>query len=190
MSIVKAAGYDPGVYLMDALPAGGFKGQPVYIQRQPVTFKENANRSRTMFFSHLAHGMGKIRELACWPVQDPMRVDLAEGHALVTNHSRLDIVGEVRLPGSGPGGSSGSEEASGGSGAGAARGGSQASPGTADQGAAGTPDDVCSSGMAVGRAPLPIVFVEPGARTGALLRAGSARPRSPARSRSRTPTRP
>ncbi len=98
MSIVKAAGYDPSVYLMDALPAGGFKGQPVYIQRQPVTFKENANRSRTMFFTHLAHGMGKIRELACWPVQDPMRIDLADGHALVTNHSRLDIVGEVGWP--------------------------------------------------------------------------------------------
>ena len=73
MSIVKAAGYDPSVYLMDALPAGGFKGQPVYIQRQPVTFKENANRSRTMFFESAHSRTPPASEISCTTVVGPSR---------------------------------------------------------------------------------------------------------------------
>jgi enediyne polyketide synthase len=60
---------------------GPVRGLPVVTVRFPLTFRESANLSRTLFFSHVFVWMGKLRELAVQPVYAPLARQFAEAQA-------------------------------------------------------------------------------------------------------------
>jgi acyl-CoA thioesterase FadM len=90
-------GYDLDAYALDVSADGAIPGLPVVRVRFPLTFRETANLSRTLFFSHAFVWMGKLRELACQPVYGPLARQFATGRwGMVTNYAETRFFGEAR----------------------------------------------------------------------------------------------
>ena len=81
----------------DMLPDGP-QGQMVFVQRRPLTFKPNAQLSRTIYFSNYISWMGEVREASVWPIMSSVREQLSTGKwGSVTNYSHIKIVGEASV---------------------------------------------------------------------------------------------
>jgi enediyne polyketide synthase len=90
-------GYDPDAYKLQITADGPVPGMVVVGIRFPVTFREMANLSRTLYFSHYFIWMGKVRELACQPVYKDLARDFVTGKwGMVTNYGELRVIDEVR----------------------------------------------------------------------------------------------
>jgi enediyne polyketide synthase len=75
---------------------GGPQGQDVFVQRFPVTFKHNAQISRTLYFSNYFFWLGEVREAAVWPVLGRLGQDFASNKCgMVTNYTHAQILGEA-----------------------------------------------------------------------------------------------
>lgn len=89
-------GYDLGSYAL-GLPGNSPAGAPIVSVRFPLTFRECASLSRTLFFSHVFVWMGKVRELACQPVYEPLARQFATGRwGMVSNFAETRFFGEAR----------------------------------------------------------------------------------------------
>jgi enediyne polyketide synthase len=89
-------GYDPGSYAL-GVPGNGPTGTPIVSVRFPLTFRECASLSRTLYFSHVFVWMGKVRELACQPVYEPLARQFATGRwGMVSNYAETRFFGEAR----------------------------------------------------------------------------------------------
>jgi acyl-CoA thioesterase FadM len=96
-SLAEQYDYDPSAYQLQITSDGPVPGLVVVGIRFPVTFREMANLSRTLYFSHYFIWMGKVRELACQPVYDDLARDFVTGRwGMVTNYGELRVVDEVR----------------------------------------------------------------------------------------------
>jgi acyl-CoA thioesterase FadM len=90
-------GYDLGAYALAVSEDGPVADLPVVTVRFPLTFRESANLSRTLFFSHVFVWMGKLRELAVQPVYAPLARQFATGRwGMVTNYAETRFFGEAR----------------------------------------------------------------------------------------------
>jgi acyl-CoA thioesterase FadM len=89
--------YDPNAYTLGITQDGPVDGMVVVGIRFPVTFREVANLSRTVYFSHYVIWMGKVRELACQPVYKDLAADFVTGKwGMVTNYGELRVIDGVR----------------------------------------------------------------------------------------------
>jgi acyl-CoA thioesterase FadM len=89
--------YDPNAYTLGISQTGPIPGMVVVGIRFPVTFREVANLSRTVYFSHYIIWMGKVRELACQPVYKDLAADFVTGKwGMVTNYGELRVIDAVR----------------------------------------------------------------------------------------------
>ncbi|MBE9048953.1 hypothetical protein IQ243_00715 [Nostocales cyanobacterium LEGE 11386] len=74
------------------------ENEKVFVVRSPVSYKETANLSQSVYFSHFFNWMGKIRDLAIWSIREPLGQHLATGEwGMVTNHAQTRILGEAGL---------------------------------------------------------------------------------------------
>jgi enediyne polyketide synthase len=63
-----------------------------------LTFKPNAQLSRTIYFSNYISWMGEVREASVWPIMSSVREQLSSGKwGSVTNYSHIQIVGEASV---------------------------------------------------------------------------------------------
>jgi acyl-CoA thioesterase FadM len=89
--------YNPDAYTLGISQDGPVEGMVVVGLRFPVTFREAANLSRTVYFSHYVTWMGKVRELACQPVYRDLAADFVTGKwGMVTNYGELRVLDGVR----------------------------------------------------------------------------------------------
>jgi acyl-CoA thioesterase FadM len=89
--------YNPDAYTLGITQDGPVPGMVVVGIRFPVTFREVANLSRTVYFSHYIIWMGKVRELACQPVYKDLAADFVTGKwGMVTNYGELRVIDGVR----------------------------------------------------------------------------------------------
>jgi enediyne polyketide synthase len=78
------------------LQNSGPQNQLVFVQQIPVTFRPSAQLSRSVYFSNYIFWMGEVRETSVWPVLGKMARQISTGkHGGVTNHSRVQILGEA-----------------------------------------------------------------------------------------------
>ncbi|MGK7878136.1 MAG: SDR family NAD(P)-dependent oxidoreductase [Xenococcaceae cyanobacterium] len=83
---------------VEAMPNNGPQGQKVFEHYFPLTFREDANLNRSVYFSNYAKWMGKIRELSMSSVFRELAEQFATGEwGMVTNHSQTRILGEAKL---------------------------------------------------------------------------------------------
>lgn len=76
----------------------GLPQQKLFDYSFPLSFKDIANLSRTVYFSNYSVWMGKIRELAIRPIFQSLAQEFLSGYwAWITNHSQIEILGEARL---------------------------------------------------------------------------------------------
>ena len=72
--------------------------EKVFVVRWPVSYKETANLSQSVYFSNFFTWMGKVRDLAIWPIREPLGEKLATGEwGMVTNHAQTQIIREAGL---------------------------------------------------------------------------------------------
>jgi len=75
----------------------GPEGRAALVMRFPLSFRETANLSRTLYFTHYALWIGKLRELGMQPVYDELTREYETGRwGMVTNRSETRILGAVR----------------------------------------------------------------------------------------------
>ncbi|MCD4719168.1 MAG: SDR family NAD(P)-dependent oxidoreductase [Desulfobacula sp.] len=92
--IPEGQGYDALKQHMEILT--GPQGQNCISIRLPVTFRPNAQLSRTVYFSNYMFWAGEIREASIWPILRKVGEQFSSGEwGSVTNHSRLRILGEA-----------------------------------------------------------------------------------------------
>ncbi len=93
---VTKMGYDYDVFKTD-VQFNGPQGQPVYIQRFPVTFKNMQNLNKTLYFSNYFDWIGEIREYALYPIKKELTRLFESGDwGMVTNHVKLQIYGQLK----------------------------------------------------------------------------------------------
>jgi len=74
----------------------GPQGRPLFIFHFPVTFRETANLSRNLFFSHYFSWIGKLREFVLHPVYGELVRLFSSGKwGMVTNFADTRIFGEA-----------------------------------------------------------------------------------------------
>ncbi|NEO45561.1 MAG: hypothetical protein F6K55_16095 [Moorea sp. SIO4A3] len=70
----------------------------VFVIRWPVSYKETANMSQSVYFSNFFNWMGRLRDLAIWSIREPLDQHLSTGEwGMVTNSARTQVLGEVGL---------------------------------------------------------------------------------------------
>jgi acyl transferase domain-containing protein/phytoene dehydrogenase-like protein/NADP-dependent 3-hydroxy acid dehydrogenase YdfG/acyl-CoA thioesterase FadM len=75
----------------------GPQDQPVFFFHFPVTFKEAANISKTLYFSNYFVWLGKLREYLVQPIYDKLVEYFSTGKwGAVTNHAETRILGEAQ----------------------------------------------------------------------------------------------
>jgi acyl-CoA thioesterase FadM len=89
---IEQYGHDPSEHSI-SVAGEGPTGQPVFALRFPLTFRETANLSRTLYFSHYFVWIGKLREVVCRPVADRLAADFSTGRwGMVTNSASTRIL--------------------------------------------------------------------------------------------------
>jgi acyl-CoA thioesterase FadM len=89
-------GYDVSAYALELTEDGPVPGLGVVTVRFPLTFRETANLSRTLYYSHVFGWMGKLRELAVQPVYGPLARQFATGRwGMVTNYAETRLFADV-----------------------------------------------------------------------------------------------
>ncbi|MFY9580559.1 MAG: thioesterase family protein [Gaiellaceae bacterium] len=97
VSIAEEYDFNPSTYTMDVTKDGPVPDMVVLGIRFPVTFREVANLSRTLYFSHYFIWMGKVRELACQPIYQDLASDFVTGKwGMVSNYGELRILDWIR----------------------------------------------------------------------------------------------
>ncbi|HWR98290.1 MAG TPA: SDR family NAD(P)-dependent oxidoreductase [Candidatus Methanoperedens sp.] len=92
---IAALGIDTGVYSFTVEDGPG--GEPVFVMRFPVTFREAANPSRTLRFTHYFSWIGSLREIMVQPIYEQLVEQFSSGEwGMVTNYAETAIVGEAR----------------------------------------------------------------------------------------------
>lgn len=87
--------YDNSVFKTD-LQFNGPQGQPVYVKRFPVTFKNNQNASRTVYFSNFFDWVGQVREYSLSPIINELKDALQTGlWGMATNFLRIKFLGQL-----------------------------------------------------------------------------------------------
>jgi enediyne polyketide synthase len=87
--------FDPGIYSIKI--EGGPQGQPLLSARFPVTFRETANLSRTLYYSNYFTWIGKLREYIIHPLYGKMLEMFLTGKwGMITNHAETYIFGEAK----------------------------------------------------------------------------------------------
>jgi|GEM_PF-205468 len=72
-------------------------GQPVFHFYFPITFRESANPSRTLYFSQYFDWIGKLREYMVQPIYEGLVESYTSGRwGTVTNGAEVDIFGDAR----------------------------------------------------------------------------------------------
>lgn len=95
VSFLSKIGYDPNIYTITGELTD--TGHNIFIHRFPITFKENANLSGSVYFSNYFGWMGKVRELAMWPVYEKIAQQFTTGKwGMVTNSSQTKFLGEAK----------------------------------------------------------------------------------------------
>lgn len=90
-------GYRPDSHALGVSFVGPVATTPAVTVRFPLTFRECANLSRTLYFSHVFVWMGKVRELACQPVYGQLAREFATGRwGMVSNYGETRFLGEAR----------------------------------------------------------------------------------------------
>ncbi len=90
----QSAGYDPSIYCIDSIIEAN---KQVFVLRWPVSLKDTANLSGSVYYSNYFYWMGKVGQAAMWPVWQPLTQQLATGEwGLVTNYSQTRIQGIVK----------------------------------------------------------------------------------------------
>lgn len=75
---------------------GGPQGQSYFIRRFPVSFKHNAQLSRTVYFPNYFYWLGEVREIGTWPVLRKVAEQFGTGKwGLVSNKTNMKIFGEA-----------------------------------------------------------------------------------------------
>ncbi len=94
--ILSRMGYNKNIFGIDA-DGNGPQGQLVYIQRFPVTFKNNQSISRRVYFTNYFGWMGEVRETGLSPIMKRL-TNLAETGewGVATNSSSTKILGELQ----------------------------------------------------------------------------------------------
>lgn len=93
--LAAAYGYDYGVHTME-MRLDGPGGRPALALRFPLTFRETANLSRTLYFSHYFIWIGKLREIVCQPAYRELAREFATGKwGMVTNSAETRILAPV-----------------------------------------------------------------------------------------------
>jgi acyl-CoA thioesterase FadM len=86
-------GFNRAVYAL-TLSQDGPQHQQVFALRFPLTFRETANLSRSLYFSHYFTWMGRLREAALQPVYAALADQFTTGQwGMVTNRAETRIVG-------------------------------------------------------------------------------------------------
>lgn len=101
----QAASSDRTLKAVPTLPVQNIYGisnlsgnEKVFVVRSPVSYRETANPSQSIYFSHFFNWMGKVRDLAIWSIREPLGQHLATGEwGMVTNHAQTRILGEAGL---------------------------------------------------------------------------------------------
>ena len=85
-------------FSVEAMSNSGPQGQKVFEHYFPLTFREDANLDRSVYFSNYAKWMGKIRELSMSSVFQELAEQFSTGEwGMVTNHSQTQVLGEAKL---------------------------------------------------------------------------------------------
>ncbi len=72
--------------------------EKIFTVRWPISYKETANLSQSVYFSNFFRWMGKVRDLAIWSIREPLGAKLATGEwGMVTNSAQTEVFGKVGL---------------------------------------------------------------------------------------------
>jgi acyl-CoA thioesterase FadM len=98
-SVADKYGFDPSVHAL-LISHDSPNGEPALTLRFPLTFRDCANLSRTLYFSHYSIWLGKLRELVIQPVYSELAREFASGRwGMVTNYSETRIFDAARADG-------------------------------------------------------------------------------------------
>lgn len=87
-------GYNSSIYCIDSVTEAN---KQVLVLRWPVSLKDTANKSGSVYFSNYFNWMGKVSQIAMWPVWQPLTQQLATGEwGLVTNYAQTRILGKAK----------------------------------------------------------------------------------------------
>ncbi len=87
-------GHNQTIYRMNIAE----ENEKVFVLRWPVSYKETTNLSQSVYFSNFFAWMGKVRDLAIWPIREPLGQQLITGEwGMVTNHAQTQILGQAGL---------------------------------------------------------------------------------------------
>ncbi len=94
-SVMETVGYREDIFKMGWDPAGP-QGQPVFMQRFPVTFKNGQSLNRNVYFSNYFDWIGQVREYALYPVkQELTRLFKTGDWGMATNYVKLKVLGDL-----------------------------------------------------------------------------------------------
>lgn len=72
--------------------------EKIFVVRWPISYKETANLSQSVYFSNFFRWMGKVRDLAIWSIREPLGAKLATGEwGMVTNSAQTEVFRKVGL---------------------------------------------------------------------------------------------
>lgn len=92
-----ADGPDPDPIIYGFKLGHGPQGQPAGVWRFSVTFKEAANLSRTVYFSHYFGWVGRLREMMCHSIYEELKKHFSTGKwGMITNSAEISIMGEAK----------------------------------------------------------------------------------------------
>ncbi|MDX1776772.1 MAG: hypothetical protein R3297_09340, partial [Desulfobulbales bacterium] len=68
----------------------------VFTTQLPISLRDNATTGGGVYFANYLHWLGKVREMSLKPIGKYIADEFFNGHFMVTNHSKVDVVGELR----------------------------------------------------------------------------------------------
>lgn len=90
----QSGGYDSSIYSIDSVTEAN---KQVLVLRWPVSLKDTANLSGSVYFSNYFNWMGKVSQIAMWPVWQLLTEQLATGQwGLVTNYAETRILSKAK----------------------------------------------------------------------------------------------
>jgi len=70
--------------------------QKVFACQLPISLRDNATIGGGVYFANYLHWLGKVREMSLKPIGEYIADEFFNGHFMVTNHSKVDILSHVR----------------------------------------------------------------------------------------------